>query len=65
MKQLDQTTILADAPPAGKDQVLQAVHDLVMNGYASLYPISDKDSWLRLETGEAFMMSQHGVLRIV
>jgi hypothetical protein len=65
MKRPSATTTSVETPSPCKDQVFQAIHNLVVNGHARLYPISDDDYCLWLATGETFTFSQHGVLRIV
>jgi hypothetical protein len=65
MKRSSRTTGSVEAPSAHKDQVFQAIHELVMNGNANLYLVSKDDYWLRLATGEAFTLGEQGVLRIV
>jgi hypothetical protein len=45
--------------------VFEAVYDLVTRGHANLHPISGNNYWLRLKTGEAFMMTDRGISRVV
>jgi hypothetical protein len=65
MRRSDTTGTSAEVPSENREQLFRAFHDLVMDGHASLHSISDDDYWLRLATGEAFTLGQHGVLRIV
>jgi hypothetical protein len=65
MKRPNSITSSVEASSACKDQVFQAIHELVMNGHANLYLVSKDDYWLRLATGEAFALGEQGVLRII
>ena len=65
MKQSNVLTIPSTALLAERDRVFEAVYDLVTRGHASLHPISGDDYWLRLKTGEAFMMTDRGISRVV
>jgi hypothetical protein len=65
MKQSNVQTIPRTALLAERDRVFEAVYDLVTRGHANLHPISGNDYWLRLKTGEAFMMTDRGISRVV
>ena len=65
MKRSDVQTMPSTALPAERDRVLEAVYDLVTRGHANLHSISGNNYWLRLKTGEAFMMTDRGISRVV
>jgi len=65
MKRSNVQTMPSTALPAERDRVLEAVYDLVTRGHANLHSISGNNYWLRLKTGEAFMMTDRGISRVV